>query len=753
MTDTESSGKRPSFQGKPPRAVPGGGRGVKQIAPVAGRRIKIGIDVGGTFTHAVAIDAGTVSLVGKAMVPTTHRAKDGVALGVVESMKRLIETTHLRRDEVALIAHSTTQATNALLEGDVATVGIIGMGKGIERFRAKGQVRLDEVELAPKKNLGIRFAFIDTGNTFDEHGVRAAIERLRNEGAEVFVASEAFGVDDPSHERRVAEIVRDMGYHCTVASEISQLYGLRVRTQTAAINASMLPKMLETADMTEAAVTSSGIASPLMIMRSDGGIMDVNEMRRRPILTMLSGPAAGVAAALMYVRISDGIFIEVGGTSTDISIIRRGRPLLKSAEVGGKKLALRTLDVRTVGVAGGSMVRLSKGRVLDVGPRSAHIAGLRYVSFASPDEIPEPELHLIQPTPSDPHDYCAISAHVGEEPRFALTTTDAANYLGFVKGDYAKGNPETVRKVVERISAALGTKPDNLCREILDSATDKVIDVVKRLVEEYKLDRRLLVLVGGGGGAEVITPYTAQRMEMKSAIAENAEVISAIGVALGLIQETVERNVVNPTESDVLRIRQEALDSVLRMGAAPGSIEVQVEIDSRTKRVRAVASGSSELRARDPGAQPLVPEQLASIAAGAFVTDEGSLRCAGRTKFLSAFQGTVTRRSLFGLARTTERPVVVLDRNGVVRLKLVSSDVHPAETGSVFELLGRIIEEGLAYGDAGALPPDVFLLVGGRVLDLTGLNNRDQILAVARTELQNMPSNEPLVLLTSPKKI
>jgi len=148
-----------------------------------------------------------------------------------------------------------------------------------------------------------------------------------------------------------------------------------------------------------------------------------------------------------------------------------------------------------------------------------------------------------------------------------------------------------------------------------------------------------------------------------------------------------------------------------------------------------------------------VPEQLASIAAGAFVTDEGSLRCAGRTKFLSAFQGTVTRRSLFGLARTTERPVVVLDRNGVVRLKLVSSDVHPAETGSVFELLGRIIEEGLAYGDAGALPPDVFLLVGGRVLDLTGLNNRDQILAVARTELQNMPSNEPLVLLTSPKKI
>ena len=354
------------------------------------RKVRIGIDVGGTFTHAVALDYRTYELVAHAVTPTTHTSKYSVSEGIIKVFQAVLEKSGVKAEDVIFVAHSTTQATNALLEGDVVKVGVIGMGKGMESVRAKTDTDIDDIELSDGKYLYTETEYLNSTSENFESEADSAVKRLMEKGCKVIVSSEAFGVDDISNEDFIVSVAEKNETPATASHEISQLYGLKVRTRTAVVNASILPKMTQTADMTNESIMKSGIQAPLMIMRSDGGVMDITQMRKRPILTLLSGPAAGIAAALMYVNISDGIFLEVGGTSTDISAMKNGKAMLKSASIGGHATYLKTLDSRTVGIGGGSMVRLNEnGQVNDVGPRSAHIAGLTYIAFAQPEELEE----------------------------------------------------------------------------------------------------------------------------------------------------------------------------------------------------------------------------------------------------------------------------------------------------------------------------------------------------------------------------
>lgn len=301
------------------------------------KKVRIGIDVGGTFTDAVIIDNDTYEIIAKKKIPTTH--EQGVAAGVVQIISELIEEHSIDPNNVAFIAHGTTQATNALLEGDVATVGVLGMGTGIDARSAKGETQIGNIELAPDKYLTSYHTFLDSKEV-SENTVNAAIDRLTAQGAQVIVASEAFSVDNPTNELIVAGNAINKKLYATGGHEISQLYGLKMRTRTAVVNASLIPKMMETANMTETAVRDTKIKTDLMIMRCDGGVMSINEVRKRPILTMLSGLAAGVAGALMYEKISDGIFFDAGGTSVDISVIKNGKVMIKYAQVGGHKTYL-----------------------------------------------------------------------------------------------------------------------------------------------------------------------------------------------------------------------------------------------------------------------------------------------------------------------------------------------------------------------------------------------------------------------------
>ncbi len=713
------------------------------------RQIKIGIDVGGTFTHAVAVDISTMDLVGKAVVPTTHHAEEGVARGVVESMQKLLDETGIKSNEVILIAHSTTQATNALIEGDVAKVGIICLSSGAGAIRAKREANLGQIELSPGKFLYTGFRYIDTAKSYTDANIRKAIEELRGEGCEVIVSSESFGVDDPTKENHVAEVAQEMEVPACSSSALSQLYGLRVRTRTAVVNASMLPKMLETANMTEKAVRESGISAPLMVMRSDGGIMNIEEMRKRPILTMLSGPAAGVAAALMYERISDGCMVEVGGTTSDICVIKNGRPIVTHGEIGGFRLYVKTLDVRTVGIAGGSVPRVKGGKISEVGPRSAHIAKLGYDAFTSNIEKVEPV--LIKPKEGDPDDYLALKINGEAKPSITLTPTGASNVLGLAS-EYGKGDTDSIHKSFEAVAAWLNTTKEALAERILDLCARKVTAIVKRMLEEHKLKNKSITFVGGGGGAEAIVPFSAKKLKLEHRIARNTEVISAIGVALGIIQDTVERTIMNPSDGDLVALRKEAFDSVLKMGADADSIQVVVEVDRQTKRVSATASGTPELRTRSLGGELPSEKELCDKAAHHAGIDASKMSAIENDGWLQVFTGEKENKILFGLFTTIWTPAIVIDKEGIVRLQVPDARLDTIPAGQAAETISTVVEQYTTYGDAGMVIPDVYIVKSSQIVDLTGLVESSQMLSVARVETQTLDPNEMVTVISMRKE-
>jgi N-methylhydantoinase A len=701
--------------------------------PVSGGRLmttlRLGVDVGGTFTKAVAVQTQPYKLVAQVAVPTTHTAPEGVAGGVVQVLSKLLDHPEIPVERVSLVAHSTTQAVNALLEGDIAVVGIVGMGRGRDVAEAGRRTAVGDIPLAPGKSLRTCHVLVDTTAGLTPVMATQVVDKLVALGAQAIIASEAFSVDDPTHELLILEAAAKRGLPAVAGHQLSGVYGLEIRTLTAAINASLLPKMLQTAELVERSLHQAGILAPLMVMRGDGGLTDLDTLRRRPILTLFSGPAASLAGALLAGRVTDGVFLEVGGTSSNLGVVRHGQPEMRYVRVMEHPTCVRSLDVRVQGVAGGSMVRVRSPKMLgrfrgpkivDVGPRSAHIAGLPYASL-SPDLASASglEIELMAPREGDPADYAVVRAPDGR--RWALTVTCAANALGHVpEGTHARGWVEAARQGFMILGRVLGCSAEEAAQRTLDLAAQSVAETVKALAQEYKLRSPSFQLIGGGGGAGALVPAVAERLGVPYSLVENAEVISSLGDALASVREEVEQAIGDATSAEALA-RQAELAAV-RAGAEPESVQVVLERDEERGTLRAVATGHVALTAPVLYSQVNEVAGRAVAAQSAGVKDE-SLSLLADTGGFWVYQ---TEGRLFRRPQT-----LVVDRRGTVRLQVSGVRVV---AGSGEQVLATLEEMVAAPGLLEATPA-VRLVVEARFLDLATAAHRDGVLPAARAAL------------------
>jgi hypothetical protein len=393
------------------------------------------------------------------------------------------------------------------------------------------------------------------------------------------------------------------------------------------------------------------------------------------------------------------------------------------------------------------MVRLRDRRLIDVGPRSAHIAGLPYAAFANPNDIADPRIELFQPKPDDPPDYVAVRSANGT--RYAITNTCAANVLGYAKpGLHAYGNPEAARRAMAALADLIGESIEDTARSILDIATDKVIPVVDDLISEYKLDRDQATLVGEGGGAAALIPHASHRTGLHHVISRDAEVISSIGVALALVRDVVERVIPNPRPADLKRIRREAFEAVIGLGAAPENVEVTIEVDQHTHRVRATAMGASEMRAHERS-DAVGESEAREIAAKAMGVSPERVTLAANTPRMRVFQGEVEERS-WRIFTKRRSPVRAIDLDGVIRVQRSHSVVRSASARTGLNDLRRLWEDTTIYNGDSVITPDVFVIVGSQIIDLSGVNSIDQALAVVRGEFDGLAESDAVGLISIP---
>ena len=550
---------------------------------------RIGVDIGGTFTDVVLLGSeGTVRT--KKVLSTP----DDYARGVVQGILELLEDTGAPPASITKVVHATTVASNAVLEGKGSSCCLLttaGFRDVLELRRLRIPVMYELQYEKPRPLVPRRLRYEIPERTgprgeewaeLDEQAVRDAAERARAEGVAAVAISFLHSYANPAHERRAAEIVREIvgdDVYITCSSEILAEIREYERTSTAVVNAYVGPVVQRYIRSLESSLAEAGITAPLQIMQSSGGLMSAEAAIRKPAHLVESGPAAGVVACAYLARatgIQNVISLDMGGTTAKAAILEDGLPVKTSEyEVGaginlssrlikggGYAIRLPFIDLSEIGAGGGSLVSVDEFGMMHVGPESAG---------------------------SDPGPACYGLG--GDEP----TLTDALVVLGYLNPEFLAGGTVTLdagaaARALESVAAPLGRGAIEAAFGVFQLAVATMTRAVKAVSTYRGRDPREFVLCGFGGNGPVAAVAIARALQMRRVLVPLAPgVFSAAGLLLSEIEHEFVRTLPargGSASSEMLHagyreLEAEAEHALVAEGVSPEAIVISRFADIR----------------------------------------------------------------------------------------------------------------------------------------------------------------------------
>jgi N-methylhydantoinase A len=500
---------------------------------------RIGIDVGGTFTDLVAIDAAGAATLAK--VPSTP---EDPSLGVLDGLTAL--AARLDRGRATLLAeterivHGTTVATNALLEHKGARTGlltteghrdVIEMREGLKDDRYNLRLPPPE-QLVPRHlRLGVRERLRADGRIevpLDETSLTTSIDILREAGVEAVAVCYFHAWRDPAHERATeAALARALPeIYVSLSSRVLPQIKEFERVSTTIVNAYVGPVLSRYLARLEARLGEAGYRGPTLVIQSHGGVAPIAEAGRLAVGGVLSGPAGGVAGSVHAARLSGEknlIPFDMGGTSTDICLVVDGEAaLVMDRKIGGHRIGLNSLDIASIGAGGGSIARVDTGGILHVGPESA-------------GAMPGPACYGQGGT--------------------AATVTDANLVLGYLDPGRFLGGARRLDKAaaeaaVDRIAAALGIERMAAALGIHRIINTNMAEGVRLVSVRRGVDPRRFALFAFGGAAGLHATDIARQLGLNRVIVPRvAPVLSAWGMLATDLRFEVSRSHIGDTSA------------------------------------------------------------------------------------------------------------------------------------------------------------------------------------------------------------